>query len=134
MVAGSRRTPHFAGSKIPQMMQDLYANPALTPEVIAKVFGPNADAVYGVDPKVLRQKIKQDASTTLCSRAVSPADLAHTARIRVENIWPFCAAPGARNTPAADGGTWPILMRRSPAWGKRANNMAPWQISPAGLL
>jgi hypothetical protein len=50
----------FRAFTIPQSMQDMYGYPALTPEVKAKIFGLNAAAVYGVDPKVVREKIKQD--------------------------------------------------------------------------
>jgi uncharacterized protein len=50
----------FRAFQIPQSMQDMYGYPALTPEVKAKIFGLNASAVYGVDPKVMREKIKQD--------------------------------------------------------------------------
>lgn len=50
----------FRAFQIPQSMQDMYGYPALTPEVKAKIFGLNAAAVYGVDPKLMREKIKQD--------------------------------------------------------------------------
>lgn len=50
----------FRAFQIPQSMQTMYGYPALTPEVKAKIFGLNAAAVYGVDPNVMRQKIKQD--------------------------------------------------------------------------
>lgn len=50
----------FRAFQIPQSMQDMYGYPALTPEVKAKIFGLNGATVYGVDPTILRQKIKQD--------------------------------------------------------------------------
>ena len=50
----------FRAFQIPQSMQDMFGYPALTPEVKAKIFGLNAAAVYGVDPKLVREKIKQD--------------------------------------------------------------------------
>lgn len=50
----------FRAFQIPESMQDMYGYPALTPEVKAKIFGLNAAAVYGVDPKLVREKIKQD--------------------------------------------------------------------------
>jgi predicted TIM-barrel fold metal-dependent hydrolase len=50
----------FRAFQIPQSMQDMYGYPALTPEVKSKIFGLNGAAVYGVDPSVVRQKIKQD--------------------------------------------------------------------------
>jgi len=50
----------FRAFQIPQSMQDMYGYPALTPEIKAKIFGLNAAAVYGVDPKAVRRKIKQD--------------------------------------------------------------------------
>lgn len=50
----------FRAFQIPQSMQTMYGYPALTPEVKAKIFGLNAAAVYGVDPKLMREKIKQD--------------------------------------------------------------------------
>jgi uncharacterized protein len=50
----------FRAFQIPQSMQDMYGYPALTPEVKAKIFGLNAAAVYGVDPKLVRPKITQD--------------------------------------------------------------------------
>ncbi|HET8936534.1 MAG TPA: hypothetical protein VFN67_23985 [Polyangiales bacterium] len=74
----------FRGFQIPQMMQDLYGNPALTPEVIAKVFGSNADAVYGIDPKVLRQKIKQDAIDNVLTRRFPSRPRPHGPRTRRE--------------------------------------------------
>lgn len=50
----------FRAFQIPQSMQSMYGYPALTPEVKAKIFGLNAAAVYGVDPTLVRQKIRQD--------------------------------------------------------------------------
>ena len=73
--------------QIPKSMQDMYGYPALTPEVKAKIFGLNAAAVYGVDPKIIREKIKQaDIDNIMLTRRAPREPRPHGPRTRREYL------------------------------------------------
>lgn len=74
----------FRAFQIPQAMQDMYGYPALTPEIKAKIFGLNAATVYGVDPKTVRQKIKQEDIDNIVLTRRSPRP--HGPRTRREYL------------------------------------------------
>ena len=77
----------FRAFQIPQSMQDMYGYPALTPEVKAKIFGHNAAAVYGVDPTIVRQKIKQeDIDNIMLTRRAPRGPTPHGPRTRREYL------------------------------------------------
>lgn len=51
----------FRAFQIPEELQEKYGYPALTPQLKAKILGLNAAALLKVDPRVVRNPIKDDA-------------------------------------------------------------------------
>jgi hypothetical protein len=51
----------FRAFEMPKELREKHAYPELTKERKAKIFGLNAAAVYGMDPKIERPKIEKDA-------------------------------------------------------------------------